>query len=181
MSSTENKKITSMFVLEVLGRPPEYLIETLNDLVKKIGEEKGVLIKNVKINEPVLMKDQKDFYTSFAEIELETENLLYLSILMFKYMPAYIEIISPQNISLTNAEFGDILNELTRRLHGYDEIVRIMQNEKSILENRLREVIEMKQEKDSQSSVQPSKNVEKKKDKKRKKENEFFTHPPKVK
>jgi hypothetical protein len=140
MSSTEIKKITSMFVLEVIGRPQEYLIETLNDLIKKIGEEKGVCVKEAKINPPVLMKDQKDFYTSFAEIELETENTLYLAILMFKYMPAYIEIISPQNLSLTNSDLNDVLNELTRRLHGYDEIVRMLQAEKAILENKLRAV-----------------------------------------
>lgn len=149
-----------MFVLEILGRPPEFLVENLNDIVKKIGEEKGVVIKNVKINEPVLLKDQKDFYTSFAEIELETENLLYLAILIFKYMPAYIEIISPQNISLTNADVNDVLNELTRRLHGYEEIARILQNEKEILENRLREAMNMKSEK---------KEREEKKDKKKNK------------
>jgi hypothetical protein len=141
MSSTETKKITSMFVLEVIGRPEEFLIETLNDLVKKIGEEKGVVVKGVKINPPILMKDQKEFFTSFAEIELETENILYLAILMFKYMPAYIEIISPQNMLLSNNDLNDILNELTRRMHGYDEIVRIMQTEKVILEKKLREEI----------------------------------------
>jgi hypothetical protein len=141
MSSTENKKITSMFVLEVIGRPEEFLIETLNDLVKKIGEEKGVSVKNSKINTPVPMKDQKDFFTSFAEIEIETENILYLAILMFKYMPAYIEIISPQDMMLSNADLNDILNELTRRLHGYDEIARMMQTEKIILEKKLREIL----------------------------------------
>lgn len=165
MSSAENKKITSMFVLEILGRPPEFLTETLNDLVKKIGEEKGVSIKSVKINEPVLMKDQKDFYTSFAEIEIETENLLYLTILMFKYMPAYIEIISPQNLSLNNAEISDVLSELTRRLHGYEEVAQILQNEKAILENRLREAMNMKQEKKEREEKEVKK-VEKKKNKK---------------
>jgi len=150
MSSTETKKITSMFVLEIIGRPPEYLIENLNGIIKKIGEEKGVCIKNTKINPPVLMKDQKDFFTSFAEIELETENVLYLAILMFKYMPAYIEIISPQNVSLTNSDLNDVFNELTRRLHGYDEIVRIVQAEKIILEKKLREVLNQNQTKASE-------------------------------
>jgi len=140
MNSTETK-VRAMLVLEVIGRPPEFLTETLNDLVKKISEEQGVSVKGTKINSPVVMKDQKDFYTSFAEVEVETENVLYLSILMFKYMPAYIEIISPQNLLLKNSDLSDVLNELTRRLHGYEEVARIMQNEKVILENKLREVI----------------------------------------
>jgi hypothetical protein len=140
MNSTETK-IRAMFVIEVIGRPPEYLTETLNEMVKKIKEEKGVVVKNDKINPPVLMKDQKDFYTSFAEVEVETENTLYLAVLIFKYMPAYIEIISPQNISLTNGDLGDVFNELTRRLHGYEEVARVLQTEKTILENKLREYL----------------------------------------
>ncbi len=143
MNSTE--KINAVLIMEVLGRPQEYLIETLDSLIKKIGEEKGIKVKNTTVNPPVLMKDHQDFYTSFAEIEVDAENILYLVILMFKYMPAHIEVISPQNLSLTNCEWNDILNELTRRLHGYEEIARIMQAEKNILENKLREVLGQKE------------------------------------
>jgi len=138
MNSTETK-VRAVFMLEVMGRPPEFLTETLNGLIKQISEEKGAIIKSSKLNPPVLLKDQKDFFTSFAEVEIETENLLYLTILLFKYMPAYIEIISPQNISLANTDLNDVLNELARRLHGYEEVARILQNEKIILENKLRE------------------------------------------
>lgn len=144
--SSDDKKINAVFILEVLGRPKEFLVETLEDLIKKIDEERGVKVKNKKINEPVLIKDQKDFYTSFAEIEVETGSLMQVMILVFKYMPAHVEITSPQNVTLTNTDFDDVLNELTMRLHGYEELARIMQNEKTILENKLREVINIKKE-----------------------------------
>ena len=42
---------------------------------------------------------------------------------------------------MSNNDLNDILNELTRRLHGYDEIVRMIQAEKTILETKLREEI----------------------------------------
>ncbi len=164
MSLTE-QKIKVSLILEVIGRPAEYLIETLNDLIKKIGEEKGIAVKNSIVNPPVSMKEQKDFYTSFAEIELDAEGILQVAILMFKYMPAHLEIISPQNISLTNFQWNDILNELVRRLHGYDELARIMQAEKSILENKLRAL--MPQEKVEENKEKKPK--EENKDKKRKK------------
>jgi hypothetical protein len=138
-----DKKIRVILILEVIGRPPQFLIETLQDMVKKISEEKGVKVVDKKINPPVLMKDQKDFYTSFAEVEIEVENMISAAILMFKYMPAHVEVVSPQNISMTNADFDDILNEVTRRLHGYEEIARIMQNEKMILEAKLRGLTEV--------------------------------------
>jgi hypothetical protein len=152
-----DKKIRVILILEVIGRPPEFLTETLNEMVKKISEEKGVKVVDKKINPPVLMKDQKDFYTSFAEVEVEVENMISAAILMFKYMPAHVEVVSPQNISMTNADFDDILNEVTRRLHGYEEIARIMQNEKMVLEAKLRGLTEV--------------NIPKKTDKKEKSKN----------
>jgi len=138
-----DKKIRVILILEVIGRPPEFLTETLNEMVKKISEEKGVKVIDKKINPPILMKDQKDFYTSFAEVEVEVENMISAAILMFKYMPAHVEVVSPQNISMSNADFDDILNEVTRRLHGYEEIARIMQNEKMVLEAKLRGLTEV--------------------------------------
>ena len=167
MSSTETK-VRAVFMIEVMGRPPEFLTETLNDLIKKLGEEQGAKIKSSKLNEPALLKDQKDFFTSFAEVEIETENLLYLTILIFKYMPAHVEIISPQNLSIPNTDLNDVLNELARRLHGYEEVARILQNEKIILENRLRENIPIIKEVIKEEDKKSETPKEKKKDKRQK-------------
>ncbi len=132
------KGIKAAMIIDVIGKPPEHLTETLNDIVKKIDEEKGVRVVEKKIGEPKLMKDQKEFYSNFADIEVEVEEILSLAILMFKYMPAHIEIIYPESIVLDNNGWNDILNELTRRLHGYDEVARVLQVEKSVLEKKLR-------------------------------------------
>ncbi len=133
--------INAVLILEAIGRPPEHLTETLKKIVDDINEEKGVSVREKTINEPVLIKDKKDFYTSFAEVEVETEDILYLAILMFKYMPAHIEIISPEALTLTNNGWNDIFNELVRRLHGYDEVAGVLQMEKKILEDKLRHVL----------------------------------------
>lgn len=143
-SIEETKGMNVVIIIEVIGKPPKHLTETLNNIIKQIDEEKGVVVKGKKINEPALMKNHKDFYTSFAEIELEVEEIVKLIILMFKYMPAHVEIISPELIALTNNSWSDILSELSRRLHGYDEVARVIQVEKGILEKKLREVLEEK-------------------------------------
>ncbi len=137
----ETKNIKAVMIFDIIGKPPEHLTETLNNIINKIDEEKGVCVKEKKINEPVLMKDQKEFYTSFAEVEVEVEEILHLGMLMFKYMPAHIEIASPELIALTNNGWNEILNEITRRLHGYDEIARILQVEKGVLEKKLKDVL----------------------------------------
>jgi len=138
--SSDNVKVSAVMILDIIGRPPEHLVKSLEKIIEEMGKEKGVTLKSKQIKEPTLMKDQKDFYTTFAEIEVEVDEILYLAILMFKYMPAHIEIISPELIALSNNGFNDILNELTRRLHGYDEIARIMQIEKQILLKKIQEL-----------------------------------------
>jgi hypothetical protein len=135
------KIIRSTIILEIIGKPKEHLVKTLEDIIKQINEEQGVCVTGKKINEPVLMKDTKELYTTFAEVELEIEDILYLAVIMFKYMPAHIEVISPELIALTNNGWTDILSELTRRLHSYEEIARIMQIQNSKIQNKLKELI----------------------------------------
>ncbi len=155
----ETKGIKAIFVLEMIGRPPEHMTETLEKIITRIDEEKGVVIKKKKINEPVPMKEQKDFFTTFAEIEVEVEEILYLVVLMFKYMPSHIEIIEPELIALTNNGWNDILNELTRRLHGYDEIVRVLQFQNAQMQKKLKEL--MPEEKSSEKKKDSKKKTEK--------------------
>ncbi len=148
MSSIEKtKSIEAVMIIEIIGKPPEHLTETLEDMINQIGAEKGVNIIGTKIRKPVLMKDQKEFYTSFAELEIKVETVLELTLLMFKYMPSHIEILSPQSFQLSNNELNEVLNEIIRRLHGYDEVARVIQAEKVILENKLKDLLGKKDEK----------------------------------
>lgn len=127
MSGDNEKKFTAIMIVEVMGRPKEHLVETLENISKEISEEKGVKLQSKKINEPSLVKDQEDLFTTFAELEVEVDEPIILSILMFKYMPSHVEVVEPEKFVLTNVEYSDILNELTRRLHRYEELVKVMQ------------------------------------------------------
>lgn len=162
----EETKIRVVFILDVIGRPPRHLIESLEKVIDEIDKEKGVTVKMKDIKEPTLMKDRQDFYTTFAEIEVEIDEILYLAILLFKYMPAHIEIISPEILALSNTGWNDVLNELVRRLHGYDEIARVMQIEKDILQKKILELTG--QEILTPLSEKPAEFKKEKKNKKRK-------------
>lgn len=147
MSLDKTKNISVKMIIEVAGRPPEHLTETLEKMIEKISEEKGVSIEEKNIHEPVIMKDQKDFYTSFAEIEVKIEEISLLAVLVLKYMPAHVEIIEPELIAFTNNGWNDIFNEFLRRLHHYDEVARVIQTEKMVLENKLRSLMPKEEEK----------------------------------
>jgi hypothetical protein len=161
MNSDEKPKIRVLMMLEVIGKPPEHLVETLELLIKQLGKEKGVEVKNKNIKTPIAMEkkiqimnpEEKatsnppgDFYTTFAEIEIDVNNISSLAYLIFRYMPAHIEILSPQSIALTDNGWNEIFNELVRRLHGYDEVARVLQVEKGILERKLKELLGKEEE-----------------------------------
>ena len=148
MSSTE-KSLKASLILEIIGRPKEHLIQALEDIIKKIDDEKGVSVKTKNIPGPKPMKDQKDLFTTYAEVEVEVEEAIFLAILMFKYMPAHIEIIYPEKLVFQNNYFSEILNELTRRLHGYEELARMMLAEKKAMETKIQELQDSNSKKSS--------------------------------
>jgi len=139
MNGNEGQKITAMLMIEVLSKPKEHLIETLKDISNKMGEEKGVEVADSKIKDPTPVKDKENLFTAFAEIEVEVKSAAVLIGLMFKYMPAHIDVIEPENIRLKNNELAETLSEIVRRLHKYDELLRVMQMEKKVLEKKLNE------------------------------------------
>lgn len=140
MDEEDKQKIRVAAIFDVIGKPPEHLVSTLEQLGAQISNESGITVISKSVKEPVLMKDSKEFYTTFMDMELEVEEILYLVILLFKYMPAHIEVIEPETLVLSNYGWNDILNELARRLHGFDEIARILQAENNELRRRLSEL-----------------------------------------
>ena len=141
-SHNSDKKITTVLILEIVGKPEEHLISTLKQLIEKIGEEKGVEIVRNKIHDPKPMKDKEGFFTTFAEIEVKVDQILSVAMLMFKYMPFHVEVIEPESFVLQNNEWNEILNELTRRLHGYDEVARMIQMENQLMKKQVQDMID---------------------------------------
>ena len=134
-----NEKIKVHMILEILGRPIENVTQALHSLVQKISQEKGAVILEQTIHEPLPVKESKDLFTSFAELVLELDSLsLYFGI-MFAYMPANIEIISPEKIGLNNVELSQLGSKLIQRLHDYDAITKKMIYERDIFAGKLRE------------------------------------------
>lgn len=153
----ETKGISVMMVLEIIGRPPEHLTETLEKLISEMDKEAGTSVKSKTIKEPVVMEKAKEFYTTFAEVEIEVEELANLLILIFKYMPAHVEILNPELIALTNNGWNDILNELTRRLHGYDEVARVLQHQNAQMKKKLEELMPSEKNKEASKEKTPKK------------------------
>jgi len=140
-------KIKSVIILEILGRPENYVKDSLNVILEKLKSEQGIKITDTKTAEPKKIEN-KDIFSSFAEVEFEADNLAVLINLMFRYMPSHIEIISPERIDMRNADLNSILNDLMLKLHRYDELAKILSIEKNIL---VKQIVQLKQ----QSGIKP--------------------------
>jgi len=129
--------IRAILMLEVLGRPPAYVKEILSNITNEIGKQKDVKILSKKIAEPKELKDNNNLYTSFAEIEVETE-LIRLMAIIYNFMPSHVEIITPEEITMSNTDANIFMNELITRLHKYDEIAKSILMEKQILAEKIK-------------------------------------------
>ena len=59
--SSDEVKVSVIMILDIIGRPPEHLVESLEKIIEEMGKEKGVTLKSKPIKEPAPIKDQKDF------------------------------------------------------------------------------------------------------------------------
>ncbi len=144
-----SEKIRALLIYEILGRPKDYIKTTLEQLIDRIGENKGIKIIERKVHEPHLIDKDKaknlkdlntdDIFSTFSEVELEIDNLFIVFGLILNSLPSSIEIISPSELRLKNFDLNSVLSELAIKLHKYDEIAKALLLEKNQLINFIKE------------------------------------------
>ena len=159
---SEKKEIEAIMILEIIGFPEEHIINSLKGIVDLVRIEEGVKIIGEKISKPVLVKGQSNFYTSFAELSIKVVDMMHLAGLVFKYLPSNIEVVYPESDCLSNYEWSEILTELTRQLHKYDEVARVLDLQKSELEKKLSDLSSLMNKKSSDKKKTKKKTIKKK-------------------
>lgn len=118
-------KINAIMIIEVAGRPPEYLVDSMKAHVDKLNQIKGVSLVSSKFSEARLLEEEKDLYTCFAEVEVQTETFGKIIELIFDFMPSSIEIVNPSEIEFDCQGATMLMNDLSGRLHRYDDVAKI--------------------------------------------------------
>ena len=129
------EKIKAILILEILGRPADFVKQTLLEMIDKLGKEKEVKIISKTIAEPKTIEE--GVFSSFAEVEIET-TMQTLMMLIFAYMPSHIDIITPEELRIKNSDLNMFFNELIRKLHQYDEVAKAMIIERETFVRRLK-------------------------------------------
>jgi hypothetical protein len=146
------QKIRSIMIIEVAGRPPEYLTDSLKAHVEKINGIKGAKLISSRIAEARKIDEEKDLYTSFAEAEVETDTLGKLMDLILEFMPSSVEIMEPAEVVFDCQEATMLFNDLSGRLHKYDEVAKVARMQIQQLSEKL---AKLEQGQKSASIIQP--------------------------
>ena len=128
------EKVKALLIFEILGKPPEHIVITLEQLIDRLGENKGIKVTDRKVHEPhpVERKDDKGdiidkvegLFSTFAEVEVEVDGLNLLLLIAFNMLPSCIQILEPAEFRLKNFELTNLLSEIVVRMHKYDEIAK---------------------------------------------------------
>ena len=135
-------KIRAMFVFEIMGRPPEHIKITLNQFIDKLDENPAIKVEKRTVHDPKKLEKEnvRDFYTTFAEVELTADDLNIIFDVVLHMLPAHVEILEPIELKLQNFELSSALSTLAIKIHKYDEIAKAALMERSILTKRLEEM-----------------------------------------
>lgn len=112
-------------IVEMAGRPAEHVKESLAKHIGILDEVKDIEVHSIKISEPKEIENSEGMFTCFVEADFETENFSRLSETMFDFMPSSVEVIEPPNITMSLADATNLLNNISGRLHRYDELANV--------------------------------------------------------
>lgn len=138
-----------VIIIEIAGRPPAYIREAMEVVLKGISKEKDIEIIGKKVHKPKEVeifkqkpkpKDAKSLFSTFAEVELLVKGLGRLMGFVFDFMPSSIEITEPTYFRLDLNDANNILNDLASRLHQYDASLKRFSMENTILKKQLEEL-----------------------------------------
>lgn len=138
MSDEDSNKIEARLVIEIMGRPPEHIKETLQTLVLRMADEKGVEIVDKQYHDPIPVEESKDLFTAFVEVEAKFDGPVEFFGTVFNYMPANVEVIHPANLKMQSNSVSELANFVLGKLHQYDAVVKRTINERDILVNQLK-------------------------------------------
>lgn len=165
--------VRAIMIVEMAGRPGKHVKEHLEKHIMVLDKIDDIEIHSVKISEPKEIENSNGLFTCFAEADFETKTFARLSETMFDFMPSSVEVIDPQEVGMQASEATELLNNLSGRLHRYDELAKIAQAKFNEIREELKltqKLLEEETEKNKgKKEAKKAKNSKKSKEKKTKK------------
>ena len=116
MKKVQEGGIKAKLIIEIVGKPKEYVEETIKKTLEKLKDEKKSNVLSEKTHET--KEVQESVFSTFAEVELVTETFQRFLDICYEYAPSSIEILEPEKYPMKTKDMEGILNDLILRVHG---------------------------------------------------------------
>ncbi len=128
--------IQANVMFEVVGKPKAHIEGAITRYMKKLREEEDVIILNEDIDVAEELEGEKDMWTIIAEVELLAKGLEKLTWISYNFMPASIEIMSPDKLTFKAQNLTNWLNDGLAKNHEVAIVSqRIGQQNKLMVQN----------------------------------------------
>ncbi|NPE27019.1 hypothetical protein HNV12_03390 [Methanococcoides sp. SA1] len=125
--------VRAIMIIEMAGRPAAHLTEAIEKHVGILHKVNDIEVHEIKVSKPREIKvdemngkkGEEKMFSAFAECDFESPSFARLSETMFDFMPSSVEVIEPANVKMEMSEATDLLNNISGRMHRYDEIAKI--------------------------------------------------------
>jgi len=124
-------KIKVKLIIEVAGKPKEYVEQTLSQLLEKLKTGEGHKVIEGKV---FPAKARKNFFHSLTEVVIELDSWDLLTNICIDHMPASIEILSPEKSIMSSQDMNSFFNDVMVKLHNLHNIVKSRTAENLILQ-----------------------------------------------
>jgi len=130
-------------IVEMAGRPAEHLTKAIEEHIGVLNKVDDIVVHSITVSEPKEIELPEDapagepMFTAFAEADFETETFARLAETMFDFMPSSVEVIEPAKVTLDMTESTALLNNISGRMHRYDDIMKMAGNKLQHYESQL--------------------------------------------
>ena len=125
-------------IIEVLGKPKEHVESTIKEYTEHIKKDSELVVLNEEFSE---IREQGKLWSQFVELELVVKGTQKLIGFCFEYMPSSIDVIKPENLSMTSTEISSFVNDLQARLHSVDMVVKKLKGENDFLKLNMNAIV----------------------------------------
>ena len=125
-------------IIEVLGKPKEYVEKNIKEYTEHIKKDSELVVLNEEFSE---IREQGKLWSQFVELELVVKGTQKLIGFCFEYMPSSIDVIKPENLSMTSTEISSFVNDLQARLHSVDMVVKKLKGENDFLKLNMNAIV----------------------------------------
>jgi hypothetical protein len=134
----EEQHIRIKAILEVVGKPKDYIEQKLAEYIEKIKEDEHLMIMEQKISPA---EEDNAIWTTFAEVEVIIKGIENLVGFCIDYMPSSIDIIKPEHFNMNQREFNNFANDMLAKLHKVDMVTKQLGTENSFLKQNMNRLL----------------------------------------